>query len=62
MKKNIYKKRNNVIFKLNENDNLNTPINVKIVYGKEILKPLEFMPPVSQTIEKYIKDRFATIN
>jgi hypothetical protein len=36
--------------------------NIKIVYGRDILKPIESIPPVSQTIEKYIKSRFATNN
>ena len=32
--------------------------NIKIVYGKDVLYPLEYLPPVSQIIKKYIEDQF----
>lgn len=43
---------------LNDNVVINRP-SFRIVYGKEILNPLETISPVSQVIKEYIKNQFA---
>lgn len=42
------------------NNSITAKSNIRIVYGKEILNPIQFVPSVSQTIKKYIEDQFAT--
>lgn len=45
------------------NNNLITAqSSIRIVYGKEMLNPVQLVPSVSETIKKYIEDQFATPN
>ncbi len=42
------------------NNSITAKSNIRIVYGKEMLNPVQFVPSVSETIKKYIEEQFAT--